>query len=102
MVITVFRARVRNDLSPASYSEIERRNTRMLELASNMPGFISYKDFSAGDGEMLAIVEFDKLENVRVWQAHPEHREAQRWGRESVFAEYTIHTSEVVRTMRFP
>jgi heme-degrading monooxygenase HmoA len=102
MVVTVFRARVRKDLEPALYQEVEKRNARMLELASSMPGFVSYKDFAAADGEMLAIVEFDTLEHVRAWGEQPEHREVQSWGREQLFSEYTIHTAEVARTMRFP
>src|SRR5690349_7482175 len=102
MVVTVFRARVRADLNPALFPEIARRNARMLELASSMPGFLSYKEFAGADGEMLSIVEFDTEEHVRAWGELPEHREVQRWGRENVFSEYTIHTSQVVRTMRFP
>jgi heme-degrading monooxygenase HmoA len=102
MVVTVFRARVRKDLNPALYPEVAKRNARMLELASSMPGFLSYKEFAAADGELLSIVEFDTLEHVRAWGEQPEHREVQRWGREVLFSEYTIHTSEIARTMRFP
>jgi hypothetical protein len=37
---------------------------RMHELATRMPGFISYKDFAAADGETVTIVEFESEETV--------------------------------------
>lgn len=102
MVVTVFRARVRKDLDPKLYPEVAQRSARMLELASSMPGFVSYKDFSASDGEMASIIEFESAEHVRAWGEHPEHREVQGWGREVLFSEYTIHTCEVLHTLRMP
>lgn len=102
MIVTVFRARLRQDLDPQLMPEIEQQNARMLELASRMPGFISYKDFQAQDGETLSIVEFETLEHVRVWHDHPEHQRVQHWGREKVLASYDIKTCEVARVLSFP
>jgi heme-degrading monooxygenase HmoA len=102
MVVTVFRARARKDLEPQVLQEYEKRNNRMLKLGSAMPGFISYKDFSAPDGEALTIVEFETLDDAGAWRKHPEHREVQQWGRDFVFESYCIQTCEVARTMRFP
>jgi len=102
MVVTVFRARLRKDLDPDLIPELEKRGARMFELASQMPGFISYKDFQAEDGETLSIVEFDSLDHVRAWHEQPEHRQVQQWSRERVYASYDIKTCEVVRTLRFP
>jgi hypothetical protein len=42
----------------------------------------------AADGDGLAVVEFESHETAAAWRAHPEHREAQRLGRERWFAEY--------------
>ena len=102
MVVTVFRSYAKKDLDPQLLPEIEKRGARMYELASRMPGFLSYKDFQAADGETLSIVEFESIEHVRAWHAHPEHREVQQWARAAVFAQYDIKTCEVVRTLRFP
>jgi heme-degrading monooxygenase HmoA len=102
MVVTVFRAYARKSLDPQLLPQIEARAARMLELASKMPGFISYKEFQAADGETLSIVEFDTVEHVRAWHDDPEHREVQQWGRDRVFERYDIKTREVVRTLRFP
>ena len=102
MVVTVFRARLRKDLDPGIGPELEKRGARMVELASQMPGFISYKDFQASDGETLSIVEFDSIEHVRAWHDQPEHSQVQQWSRESAYESYDIKTCEVVRTLRFP
>ena len=48
MVVIVFRARLRDGVDLVALEALGRR---MYELASAMPGFISYKDFSAQDGE---------------------------------------------------
>jgi len=48
MVIIVFRARLRPDVDQQAMAHLGQR---MYEIASSMPGFISYKDFAAGDGE---------------------------------------------------
>lgn len=102
MVVTVFRARVRKDLDPALFPEIAKRGARMYELASAMPGFISYKDFAAADGENVSVIEFDTHEHVLAWRNQPEHREVQQWGRDVVFSSFQIQVCDVVRTTSFP
>ncbi|HVU00557.1 MAG TPA: antibiotic biosynthesis monooxygenase [Polyangiaceae bacterium] len=99
MVVVVFRSKIREgvDLGP-----LEPLGARMYELASGMPGFVSYKDFAAADGETVSIVEFESLETLAAWRNHPEHVEAQRLGRERYFSEYLIHVCTPVRTHRFP
>lgn len=99
MVVVVFRARVREgaDLAP-----LEAMGKRMYELASAMPGFVSYKDFSAADGETVSIVEFTDEASVLAWHAHPEHRAVQEHGRAAVFSEYRIQVCTPYRERRFP
>src|SRR5262245_31506096 len=99
MVVIVFRARLRDGVDPAP---LEPLGARMYQLAAAMPGFISYKDFTATDGESVSIVEFASLETLAAWRNHPEHVEAQRLGRELFFAEYQIHVCTPVRSYRFP
>ena len=94
MIVVVFRARIR----PGVEEEINAVGARMYELAMGMPGFLSYKDFAAEDGESLSIIEFDTLEHVTAWRDHPEHREAQALGRSKFFEEYTIHVCDILRT----
>lgn len=101
MVITVFRARARAGLSAEVLNEVAVRGARMYELASQMPGFISYKDFEAADGESVTIVEFDTHAQLLAWREHPEHKAVQDWGRQAVFASYQIQVCDVARGSRF-
>lgn len=46
MIVVVFRTRFKENVE----DELAPLGERMYELASTMPGFISYKDFVAEDG----------------------------------------------------
>jgi heme-degrading monooxygenase HmoA len=97
MVVIVFRSRVRDGVD----QELGRVGERMYELASSMPGFLSYKDFAAEDGESVTIVEFESLETLAAWREHPEHKVAQSRGRSEFFSEYHIQVCTPVRDYRF-
>jgi heme-degrading monooxygenase HmoA len=99
MVLTVFRSRMRPG---CDLSVLEKLGLRMYELATRMPGFVSYKDFTAADGESVSLVEFESVEMLLAWREHPEHQEAQRLGREQFFSEYQIQIGTLSRTYRFP
>ena len=77
MVIVLFRSRLRLEAG----EEYHRTAQRLLELAQSMPGFVSFKTFTADDDERVAIAEFESEEAVRAWYAHPEHLKAQQRGR---------------------
>ena len=49
MVVVVFRNRVNPDIE----TEYETRAAEILALAMKMPGFVSFKGFTADDGERL-------------------------------------------------
>ena len=97
MVVVVFRSR----LKPGIESEIVETDARMATLAASMPGFVSYRQYTSSDGEGVAVVEFESHETVAAWRAHPEHREAQRLGRERWFSEYRITVCDAVRDYAF-
>ncbi|MBI3897264.1 MAG: antibiotic biosynthesis monooxygenase [Gammaproteobacteria bacterium] len=99
MVVIVFRTRVRAD---ADVPEMEALGVRMYELAASMPGFVSFKDFAAPDGEYVSLVEFQSVETLAAWRDHPAHKEAQRLGREKFFSEYHIQVCTTAREYRFP
>jgi heme-degrading monooxygenase HmoA len=102
MIVTVFRSKAKPELKPEVLARLEKVGARMAELATAQPGFVSYKDFAAADGESVTVVEFDTLANVAAWREHPEHKAAQEWARAEVLTEYVVHVCEVVRTARFP
>ena len=97
MVISIFRSRLR----PENGAEFQELAARMLELAQSMPGFLSYKVYTSDDGERCSIIEFDSAEHLRAWREHPEHREAQRIGRERYYEEYSLHVGEPARESLF-
>jgi heme-degrading monooxygenase HmoA len=98
LVVIVFRARLKPGVDMQS---LEKVGSRMYELASAMPGFVSYKDFAAQDGESVSVIEFDSLESVAAWREHPEHKLAQRRGRDEFFAEFRIQVCSQVRDTAF-
>lgn len=97
MVLTVFRSRLRSEHAV----EFQRLADRMLQIARSMPGFISYKVYADAEGERCSIIEFESPELLQAWREHPEHREAQRLGRERFYDEYTLQIGELARESRF-
>ncbi|WP_226399840.1 antibiotic biosynthesis monooxygenase family protein [Ferribacterium limneticum] len=98
MVVVVFRTRLKDGTDEQALTAL---GGRMFEIASAMPGFISYKDFAAPDGESVAIVEFDSLETLAAWRQHPEHLAAQEQGRQEYFASYQVQVCAPLRSYRF-
>jgi heme-degrading monooxygenase HmoA len=98
MVVIVFRSRLRNGIDE---QELGKIGSRMYEIASSMPGFISYKDFAAQDGETVTIVEFESPEALAAWREHPEHKAVQQRGRKEFFAQYHIQVCTPLRDYAF-
>src|SRR5438045_704544 len=98
MIVVVFRARWRDGID---LQALEALGLRMYELASAMPGFISYKDFSAADGESVSIVEFSDAASLLAWREHPEHVAVQTRGRDEFMAEYSIQVCTPQRSYSF-
>jgi heme-degrading monooxygenase HmoA len=98
MIVTIFRSRLKPGLREEYVGLVER----MAEVARSMPGYISHKGFFADDGERCTIVEFESEETQRAWRMHPEHRAAQRDGREIYYESYSMQICEVKRDNRFP
>ena len=98
MVVVIFHTR----LKPGVEREIESLGARMYELASRMPGYISYREYQAAERESVAIVEFESAAALQAWREHPEHRAAQALGRERFFASYRIQVCTVQRDYGFP
>jgi heme-degrading monooxygenase HmoA len=98
MVVIVFRARLKPQVDHEALAQVGQR---MYEIASSMPGYVSYKEFSAEDGEAVSIVEFESLETLAAWREHPEHKEAQQRGRAEFFSKYHIQVCTPVRDYRF-
>ena len=95
-VVVVFRSR----LDPAHVEEYAQWGERIDRLLPEIRGFRGIKTFVAEDGERVSIAEFDSIEDVLLWRAHPEHQEAQRLGKLRFYREYSLQTCQVLRTTR--
>lgn len=98
-VVTVFRSRLRPGAARAGYGDLA---DRMERRARSMPGFVEFKTFTAPDGERASIIVFDTWEHHDAWRDDPEHRAAQRRGREALYAEYSISVGATRRRRSFP
>jgi heme-degrading monooxygenase HmoA len=65
-----------------------------------MPGFVDM-DYAELEGGELVIARFESHEALAAWRELPEHKEAQRQGRERFFAAYRIEVCETVRSYEF-
>jgi heme-degrading monooxygenase HmoA len=99
MVVILFRTRLNPD---ADMAELARLGERMFSIASSSPGYVSYKEFQAADGESVSIVEFASLETLAAWRDHPEHRQVQDRARREFLAEYKVQVCTQVRASSFP
>ncbi len=98
-MLVVFRSRLSDkDEIKTQYPPLGKR---MSELAEAMPGFISYKNFIASDGERVSVIEFDSQENLKAWQEHPEHRVALQKGRDLFYDEFKVQVCSVEREYNF-
>jgi heme-degrading monooxygenase HmoA len=97
MVLVVFRSR----LLPEHADEFHALAERMLELAREMPGFVSYRTYRSEDGERASLIEFESAEHLRAWRTHPEHAAAMRRGRERFYSEYHLQVTDPLRESHF-
>jgi heme-degrading monooxygenase HmoA len=96
-VVTVFRNRLRPEHSEEYADEL----AVVAALARSMPGFVETKTFTADDGERCTVVTFGDADSHRAWRDHPRHREAQRHGIASYYAEYSIAVGETTHASSF-
>ena len=92
--ITVFRSRLRDDMSAARYRTVAAALERR---AAELPGFVEFKEFIAADGERLALVTFASDDKEAAWRDDPGHRAAQAEGRDAFYSEYDVAVCSVQR-----
>ena len=98
MIVVMFSYTMLPDADPA---EEDAATDRMWAIVSRMPGFISYKAYTAEDGERIAVVRFESREALDAWKNHPDHLATQERARQEWFQDYWIQTSETFRQYRF-
>jgi heme-degrading monooxygenase HmoA len=72
---------------------------RLRPLLANVDGFLSIERFESltTPGKILSLSFWRDEKAVRQWRNLPEHREVQRAGRRSIFADYRIRVAQVMR-----
>jgi heme-degrading monooxygenase HmoA len=68
---------------------------RMLDLASQQPGFLGAE--SARNDVGITVSYWTDLESIKAWKAHAEHREAQRLGRDMWYSAFKTRICKVER-----
>ena len=97
MIVVVFRSRVRDGVEDQYSAHVEE----LLGIASQMPGFISAKDYVASDGEHVSIYEWASHEELRAWREHPRHLELQALGRAAYYDSYTLYVATSPRVSEY-
>src|SRR5213593_2158247 len=97
-VVVIFKTHLREGADTEAYRKTSRR---MHELVEQIPGFISIKAYTSEDGEEIDLVRFANEEALKAWKEQPEHREAQRRGREEFYDRYSVQACKVVRDYEF-
>ena len=99
MYLVVFRNRKRADIDYAAY---EADAARMEALASRQPGYLSFKSYTAADGEVIALSEWSDEASARAWGRLADHRAVQARGRSAYYESYTLFACDAPRIHRFP
>ena len=98
MFLVVFRNRKHPAIDEAAYMADA---IAMVTMAHAQPGFLSFKSYTADDGEVVAVSEWEDEASARAWGRVAEHRAVQHKGRQDYYAEYTLFACADPRVHRF-
>lgn len=94
----VFRHRKRADLDAEAYAA----DAALMEvLARAQKGFISYRRYTASDGEFLSLSEWETEDDARAWASNPEHAVTQARGRSRYYESYVLYSCAEPKVRRF-
>ncbi|QOC24061.1 antibiotic biosynthesis monooxygenase [Wenzhouxiangella sp. AB-CW3] len=68
---------------------------RMVELASQQPGFLGIE--SAREGVGITVSYWESLQAISNWKKNAEHREAQRLGHRQWYSSFRVRIARVER-----
>ena len=88
---TVIFTSLRND----NIDGYEETAARMIELATQQPGFLGVE--SAHEDLGITVSYWSDIESIKNWKANTEHREAQRMGKGTWYASYWVRIALVER-----
>jgi len=85
----------------ADDGQYNRTAERMIELAAAQPGFLGIEHARGADGLGITISYWDSAENIRLWQQHTEHLQAQANGKSKWYERYHLRVCRVERAYGF-
>ena len=75
---------------------------RMVELASQQPGFLGVESTRGAEGLGITVSYWESEEAIRAWHAHAEHRIAQLTGRRKWYEHFEMRVARVERAYSGP
>lgn len=70
---------------------------RMVELASQQPGFIGIESTCDAGGLGITVSYWKTLEDIAAWKRHLEHTDARNTGRGQWYTHYELRIAKVER-----
>jgi heme-degrading monooxygenase HmoA len=70
---------------------------RMVDLASQQPGFLGVESARTADGLGITVSYWSSEEAIAGWKAHAEHRIAQETGQRVWYSDYQLRVAKVER-----
>ena len=70
---------------------------RIVELASQQPGFLGVESARTTDGLGITVSYWSSEEAIAAWKAHTEHRVAQETGQRVWYSDYHLRVAKVER-----
>ena len=98
MFLVLFKSRKRADMDAALYSADDER---MVALAAEQPGFISYNSYVGDDGENLSLSIWESEADANAWGAHPEHAVVRSRGWAEYYESYTMYLMNEPKVRQF-
>ena len=98
MYLVVFRNRKRADIDMPAY---QTDAAHMEAMAAAQPGYLSFKTYTADDGEVIAVSEWTDEASARAWGREEEHRQMQAFSRAEYYASYTLFACASPRIHNF-
>ena len=75
---------------------------RMLELASQQPGFLGVESTRGTNGLGITVSYWSTLESIAAWKANAEHRVAQNTGHRKWYEHFETRIARVERAYTGP
>ena len=95
MIVVIFEARPHAHRIDAYLDAAAHLRPLLMEV----DGFLSIERFESlsTPGKLLSLSYWRDGESVRRWRNVEAHRNVQRAGRDSIFADYRLHVAQVIR-----